>query len=204
MHCLRALACVLLMSPLLAAQPPDPPPPGTHPPGFGLGYADDMAPARRFKELIPGLIEALKDSDADVRQHSAMALAALGRDAMKPLGEALKDPVKEKRAAAAYALGQMGYLGADSMPVLLTALKDEEAIVRRSASQAISRILREGPGYGRAMTMMPAYPGPGTFGAGQGLPPPGPPGVPPPPPRPQQAPTEEKPKKEDAKPDKTL
>ena len=129
------LVGVLLAAPLLAADPPELPP--LRPPS-----ASGFQPAaQQFKELIPSLIASLKDSDADVRQHSAMALAALGHDAIGPLTEAIRDPSKEKRAAAAYALGQMGYEARDAMPTLLKALKDEETAVRRSASQAVSRIL---------------------------------------------------------------
>src|SRR5207253_9383659 len=101
-------------------QPPDLPPPLPRPPGVGPNPFDEHSPARQFKELIPSLIDALKDTDAEVRQHSAMALAALGPEAIKPLSDAMKDPVKEKRAAAAYALGQMGSLSRDAVPVLLT------------------------------------------------------------------------------------
>src|SRR5947207_78756 len=106
---------------LLSAQPPDlprPPGPGGFP-GSGLGTPNSLS--QQYKDLIPSLIEALKDTDQEVRQHTALALAALGQEAIKPLSKALEDPVKEKRAAAAYALGQMGYNGQEAVPALLKA-----------------------------------------------------------------------------------
>jgi hypothetical protein len=181
----------LFTSATMYAQPPDLPPPPPRPPAYAPDHLGDPSAARQFKDLVPSLIDALKDTDAEVRQHAAMALAAVGPEAIKPLSDALKDPVKEKRAAAAYALGQMGALSRDAMPVLLTALKDEESAVRRSASQAISRILSADTlSYGRAMSGATMYPGR--------------PLGPPPLSRPDMRPTEvpEPPKKSEPKPEK--
>ena len=77
-----AIAGVALTGWAAVADPPDVPPPapagpppGLSRPGYGpSGY--DLPTAQQFKELVPGLIDALKDPDASVRQHSAMALAA--------------------------------------------------------------------------------------------------------------------------------
>jgi len=157
----------LLIGAPLFAQPPQPP----TLPGAASGAGDSGSITRQYTDLIPELIASLKDSDADVRQHAAMALATLGADALKPLTESLSDPVKEKRAAAAYALGHMGYEGRDSMPALLKTLKDEDPSVRRAASQAISRIVsdemiepsRTSPRYrGRSGSVLPRLTVPGT------------------------------------------
>ena len=137
MRPIYAVAVALTLAFWAAAGPQDPPPLLPVP-----SAADVPKPAaQQFKELIPGLVDALKDTDAEVRQNSALALAALGRDALVPLKEALKDANREKRAAAAYALGQMGVSGREAMAELLKVLKDDEAAVRRSASQAINRIV---------------------------------------------------------------
>lgn len=145
-----AAAATVFVAAGLTAQPPDPPAPPGGPPGFPGNPGPDLNSwSRSFKELIPGLLDALKDTDQEVRQNSAMALAAMGQEVLKPLMEALADPIKEKRAAAAYALGQMGHSGQEAIPSLLKALKDEEYLVRRSASQALSRIISgEGVVYG--------------------------------------------------------
>jgi hypothetical protein len=135
---------LLVLSAPLSAQP-------RSSPGPAPGSSDQGGIARQYAGLIPDLIESLKDTDADVRQHAAMALSTLGAEVLKPLTGALEDPVNEKRAAAAYALGLMGYEGREAMPALLKILKDEDASVRRAASQAISRILSDEmiePSYG--------------------------------------------------------
>ncbi len=133
---LGTLVLLLVAAGTLSAQPPIAAAPTP-------ASAEASLIARQHKELIPDLIQALQDTDSLVRQHAAMALAAVGPGAVKPLIEALRDPVNEKRAAAAYALGQMGYEGRDAMPPLQKALKDEEPSVRRAAAQAISRILSD-------------------------------------------------------------
>src|SRR6185369_9080165 len=102
MRWLLTPALLVALAATADGQPTEPPtiPPATVPePG---NYPPTLA--RQHKELIPSLIEALKDTDPEVRQHTAMALATLGRDALPPLINALEDPVTEKRAAAAYAL----------------------------------------------------------------------------------------------------
>ena len=101
--------------------------------------------AQEYKELIPGLIEALKDEEFDVRQYSALALAAIGRDALPALIDALKDEITIRRAAAAYAIGRIGPQARESIPALVKALKDPEAMVKRSAAEALNRLL--GPDY---------------------------------------------------------
>src|SRR5258708_7099632 len=62
----------------------------------------------RYGRLIPALIEPLGDTDAEVRQYAAIALAQAGPKTVQPLIEALKDKNRDRRAAAAYALGQTG------------------------------------------------------------------------------------------------
>jgi len=138
MRSVTPIAIMFVMAARLCAQPPVPAAPPPEP-----ASGDSGSIARKFADLIPDLIRSLQDTDAQVRQHAAMALATLGPEALKPVTEALHDPINEKRAAAAYALGQMGYEGREAMPALQKALKDEDAAVRRAASQAISRILSD-------------------------------------------------------------
>jgi hypothetical protein len=135
-----SLVVILAMAASLQGQPP----PISGPPASPSPGSPGTTPAaRQFTNLIPSLIDALKDSDSEVRQHAAMSLAAIGPESIKPLTESLTDPIVEKRAAAAYALGHMGYEGHDAIPALLKSLKDDDASVRRAASQAISRILSD-------------------------------------------------------------
>jgi hypothetical protein len=177
---------VLLIPSATFAQVAEPiplaPPPGVGPAPLGAPGWQPLT--RKYKELIPALIEALKDVDPDVRQHSATALAGLGQEAIEPLQEALKDKSKESRAAAAYALGQMGGLARNIMPDLLKTLKDEDKDVRRSVAQAISRIVRSEHGIAGSYTppFMPGVPAVPGVGAPQlPVPFPLPPGPPDPP-----------------------
>ena len=95
--------------------------------------------------VILRLIEALKDSDTDVRQNLAAALATIGTPTVEPLIAALKDKITERRAGAAYTLGMIGRPARAALPVLLDLLKDDDVGVRRQASYAIIRIVPASP-----------------------------------------------------------
>lgn len=90
------------------------------------------------------LVEALKDTDFEVRQNVAAALAKAGRQAVEPLREALKDRSVERRAGAAYTLGLLGEAGRPALAELLDALSDPEVEVRRQVSFAIGRVMPVG------------------------------------------------------------
>lgn len=121
---------------------------------FALSTAD--LPARPDDAVIvTRLVEALKDSDVEVRQNLGAALAKLSADAVGPLTAALKDPNPARRAGAAYALGLIGEPAAAALPGLLDALTDADLEVRRQASQSVGRVLtparRRGPTAGPAV-----------------------------------------------------
>jgi HEAT repeat protein len=101
------------------------------------------APIESEEILIRRLIEALKEDDPDVRQNLASALAKLGSAAVEPLITALKDKggPPERRAGAAYALGQIGLSAKAALPALLDALNDKELDVRRQAAYAVNRLI---------------------------------------------------------------
>ena len=132
------LALLLVAGPLTAQDPapptriPPPPPDGPTRPG----WTGDL------KELIPPLLDALKDSDADVRQSAAGALAAIGQVAVAPLLKVFEDKDKDKdtRAGIAFVFGQMGLQGREALPALTKSLKDkeEDKDVRRKAVAAIA------------------------------------------------------------------
>jgi HEAT repeat protein len=135
------LSGIVAFLPALAlAQPPDLPKPA-------------RPAAQQYKELIPTLIEALNDSDLEVRQYSALALAAVGADALPALKEALQDKCRERRSAAAYALGQMGASAREAIPELLKTVQDEDTMVKRSAAQALSRIITRDVAYQNSATV---------------------------------------------------
>jgi HEAT repeat protein len=105
-----------------------------------------VVPAPADEALVRQLIDALKDADPDVRNNLATALAKIGPAAVEPLTAALKDRIPERRAGAAYTLGLLGGSGKSALPALLELLKDDEVIVRRQASYAISKMVPTGGG----------------------------------------------------------
>lgn len=94
--------------------------------------------------VIRRLVEALKDSDPDVRGNLAAALSRVGPAAVDPLIEALKDRNPDRRAGAAYTLGLIGYPARAALTPLLDLLDDPDVGVRRQASFALSRIMPAG------------------------------------------------------------
>jgi hypothetical protein len=117
------------------------------------------------KDLMPALLDALKDSDADVRQAAAATLVHIGREAVMPLVELLKDKDKQVRANAAYVLGQIGTPAQEAVTALAKALKDEDKEVRRRVAFALYQLVRTSQE--PSMMMTPPMPGmmPGGFGA---------------------------------------
>jgi HEAT repeat protein len=103
--------------------------------------------------LVRRLIDGLKDTDPDVRQNLAVALAKIGSAAVEPLTAALDDSLAVRRAGAAYALGQIGPAAKPALAKLLDALDDKDLDVRRQASYALSRLV---PGGGAKPPAKPA------------------------------------------------
>jgi hypothetical protein len=136
--------------------------PGSQPgfPGFRSGNLD-------YKEIVPPLIDALKDPDTEVRHSAAGALAHVGQPAISALVDILKDSGKDKelRANAAYVLGRMGITGQEAMPTLVKALKDDDRDVRRRAAYAIENIVKTSNESGG---LMPGMGPPGGFPGGFG------------------------------------
>src|SRR5262249_9461953 len=94
----------------------------------------------QHKELVPTLIDGLKDPDAQVRQMATFTLGQLGKDAVPALSEALASKDRELRANAAYALGQFGRLAQDAVPALIKAMRDPDGDVRQRAFYSLQRI----------------------------------------------------------------
>jgi hypothetical protein len=134
-----------------------------NPPGFGQpgpGGRTFVQPASPYKDLVPALIESLKDSDPEVRQAAAATLAHVGREAVAPLVEVLKDKDRQIRANAAYVLGQIGTPAQEAVPALTKVLKDEDKEVRRRAAFALYLVVRHSQETGSMMAPgMPGMPG---------------------------------------------
>lgn len=148
----------------LCAQPPDRP---TVEPGIAPGPPiEPFSLTRQYEDLIPGLLEAMGDSEKEVRQYAALAMAGLGDEAIRPLIRALDDSNNRRRAAAAYALGQMGMTAHTAIPLLLRRLKDEDPAVRRAAAEALSRMTTPGGVFEMPVPrMVPPSAGQGSSGA---------------------------------------
>jgi hypothetical protein len=88
---------------------------------------------------VGGLIDALVDSDSDVRERAAKALGKIGDTrAVEPLITALGDEGEIVRWNTAQALGEIGDTRA--MEPLITALGDEAGFVRMDAAIALGEI----------------------------------------------------------------
>jgi HEAT repeat protein len=88
----------------------------------------------------PHLAAAVKDPDSAVRRRASLLALSLTGQAALELGEpAIRDVHPDVRSLAALVLGASGLESA--RPWLMTAMRDPEVRVRRSASQALSRLL---------------------------------------------------------------
>ncbi|MBL8924375.1 MAG: HEAT repeat domain-containing protein [Myxococcaceae bacterium] len=88
----------------------------------------------------PHLAAAVKDPDSAVRRRASLLALGLRGTAALELGEtAIRDENADVRSLAALVLGASGLESA--RPWLMQAMRDPELRVRRSASQAMSRLL---------------------------------------------------------------
>jgi DUF2961 family protein/HEAT repeat protein len=89
------------------------------------------------------VVEALKDSDPQVRSAAAWALSQIGpagAAAVPALAASLTDPNAWVRSIAAVALREMGDRALPAVPALVKALRDPEPFVRAPAADAIAKI----------------------------------------------------------------
>jgi HEAT repeat protein len=93
------------------------------------------------KSALPTLVEALRDDDERVRWAAASSISRIGSaagPAVAALAQALRDPTI--RVMAADALGAAGSQARGAVPLLIDALKSEDADYRWTAAVALSRI----------------------------------------------------------------
>jgi HEAT repeat protein len=98
-------------------------------------YAAYLLGQAKNPRAIEPLIHALADFDKSVREQSMLALSSLGKAAIEPLSEAMKEPKWETRYRAAEALGKI----ADEKAVkpLIQGLKDNRDHVRYMAAKGL-------------------------------------------------------------------
>jgi HEAT repeat protein len=99
-------------------------------------YAAYLLGQAKNPRAIQPLIESLADFDKSVREQATLALSAIGKAAIEPLAEAMKEPRWETRYRAAEALGRI----ADEKAVqpLIQGLKDNRDHVRYMAAKGLS------------------------------------------------------------------
>jgi Peptidase S46/HEAT repeats len=98
---------------------------------------------QRHKELVPGLIKALQDSDEEVAHAAGSALGNLGGAALPALIEALRAKDKTLRCRAASVLGKLRIADESAVNALLKALNDEDVEVRRHAARALAALSQD-------------------------------------------------------------
>jgi HEAT repeat protein len=92
---------------------------------------------------ITALGDALKDSDAEVRQQAAWALGRIrSEQSADALIAAMRDTDQDVRKQVIWALGRIR--SAKAVDALTAALKDSDTEVRRSAAQALAQIYGHG------------------------------------------------------------
>jgi HEAT repeat protein len=98
-------------------------------------YAAYLLGRAKNPRAIEPLIRALADFDKSVREQAMLALSSLGKSAIEPLSEAMKEPRWETRYRAAEALGKI----ADETAVkpLIQGLKDNREHVRYMAAKGL-------------------------------------------------------------------
>src|SRR5437762_10501214 len=80
----------------------------------------------KARPAIPHLIRAFLDEDVTVHSASSRALATIGKAAVDPLTEALKDKELIVRLGAADTLGKIDMEAKDALPALRDAMKDDD------------------------------------------------------------------------------
>ncbi len=98
-------------------------------------YAAYLLGKAKNPRAIQPLVEALADFDKSVREQATLALSAIGKAAVEPLAEAMKEPKWETRYRAAEALGRI----ADEKAIkpLIQGLKDNRDHVRYMAAKGL-------------------------------------------------------------------
>ncbi len=86
------------------------------------------------------LVASLGSADANARKAAADALVKGGAKAVPELTEALLSNDALVRAAAAYALNEIGPEAAAAAPTLLSVLQDDSELVRALATSTLSRV----------------------------------------------------------------
>ena len=86
------------------------------------------------------LVASLSSANTNIRKAAADTLVKGGAAAVPQLAEALKSDSALARAAAAYALNEIGPAAAAATPILLEVLQDDNELVRALAISTLSKV----------------------------------------------------------------
>ncbi len=104
-----------------------------------VAQAQTPASQQEKDSAVAALLEALKDEDAEVREHALFALSQIGGTvATEALVVALKDGNPQVREKAVWALGMRP--GAGHVDDLINALRDSNAQVREKAAWSLGMV----------------------------------------------------------------
>lgn len=98
--------------------------------------ADTPTETDEFSELVA----SLGSSETTERKAAADALAANGAEAVPELATALESDSAQTRAAAAYALNEIGADAAAATPTLMSVLQDDDELVRALATSTLTKV----------------------------------------------------------------
>jgi len=101
-------------------------------------YAAYLLGQAKNPRAIQPLIEALADFDKSVREQATLALSMIGKAAIEPLAEAMKEPKWETRYRAAEALGKIA--DEKALQPLIQGLKDNRDHVRYMAAKGLQEL----------------------------------------------------------------
>ncbi|MFK8186293.1 MAG: S-layer homology domain-containing protein [Phormidesmis sp.] len=128
----RATAINSPYVPVVASNPTDPvvTPPGTETP------STEPSAEEEFSDLVA----SLGSNETSERRAAADALVAEGEAAVPELASALESDSAQTRAAAAYALNEIGADAAAATPTLLDVIKDDDELVRALATSTLAQV----------------------------------------------------------------
>lgn len=92
------------------------------------------------KDVIPPLLEALKDVDSNIRSYASSTLTKKGVAALPNLVPAIQDSNKQVRQLVIQILGNIGPEAKAAIPPLTQVLKDQDRNIRLSAIEALIKI----------------------------------------------------------------
>ena len=91
-------------------------------------------------DAVSVLTQVLENESEDLRRHACQALSAIGSAAVEPLIDALRHPSALARDAAAETLGDIGLAARAAVPALSECMEDESAEVREHAAEALGTV----------------------------------------------------------------